>query len=225
MTGSDFQNDALEYRVVSQPHHGTVGLVQGVATYIPEPGFVGDDVFTFSAWDGSTDSNLGVVTIAVVQGTFSMTARTRVPPVYTAGWPVPFGIDLVPFNVRASPQINWDFGDGTATAQTANTTHVYNAGSYQWKVTALLENNGVQVSTNFIGTITIEPTPVLTASTGGSSVVFTWPALSPASLIEETASVGGGNWTVTTNVVSAGPTSYSIEVMPTGQKYYGLPNV
>jgi hypothetical protein len=36
-----------------------------VARYIPDPGFTGVDRFTFAAWDGSTDSNLGTVTIAV----------------------------------------------------------------------------------------------------------------------------------------------------------------
>jgi hypothetical protein len=39
-----------------------------VATYFPEAGFAGTDTFTFAAWDGSTNSNLGLVTITVRQG-------------------------------------------------------------------------------------------------------------------------------------------------------------
>jgi hypothetical protein len=52
-------------RIVSQPANGTVGLSGTVATYFPFTGFTGGDSFTFAAWDGSTDSNLGTVSVAV----------------------------------------------------------------------------------------------------------------------------------------------------------------
>jgi hypothetical protein len=61
----DPDGDALTLRIVSQAAHGTTGLGGIVARYVPEPGFVGVDRFTFAAWDGSTDSNLGTVTIDV----------------------------------------------------------------------------------------------------------------------------------------------------------------
>jgi hypothetical protein len=61
----DPDGDPLTLRIVSQPTHGTTGLVGKLATYRPEPGFVGIDRFTFAAWDGSTDSNLATVTINV----------------------------------------------------------------------------------------------------------------------------------------------------------------
>jgi hypothetical protein len=61
----DPDNNPLTLRIVSQPAHGTTGLSGAVARYIPEPGFTGVDRFTFAAWDGSIDSNLGTVTVNV----------------------------------------------------------------------------------------------------------------------------------------------------------------
>jgi Big-like domain-containing protein len=65
LAASDVDHDPVTLRIVSQPSHGTVGLADTIATYVPEPGFVGDDTFTAAASDGSTDSNLGVVTVHV----------------------------------------------------------------------------------------------------------------------------------------------------------------
>ncbi len=63
LTGSDSDANPLTYRVVSQPEHGTVGISGAIATWFPEAGFVGVTSFTFAAWDGKTDSNLGTVTV------------------------------------------------------------------------------------------------------------------------------------------------------------------
>jgi hypothetical protein len=65
LSASDADGNALTLRVVSQPSHGTVGLAGAEATYFPDSGFNGDDAFTFAAWDGSTDSNLGTVSVVV----------------------------------------------------------------------------------------------------------------------------------------------------------------
>jgi hypothetical protein len=55
----------LELRIVDQPAHGRVGLVGNVATYFPDRGFAGTAAFTFAAWDGHVDSNLGEVAVQV----------------------------------------------------------------------------------------------------------------------------------------------------------------
>ena len=65
LAGVDPDGDPLEFRVVSQPRHGTVGWSGANATYFPETGFAGLDAFTYAAWDGWIDSNLGVVTVRV----------------------------------------------------------------------------------------------------------------------------------------------------------------
>jgi uncharacterized repeat protein (TIGR02543 family) len=52
-------------RIISQAAHGSVGLNGRVATYFPEPAFVGVDTFTFAAYDGSKNSGLGLAAITV----------------------------------------------------------------------------------------------------------------------------------------------------------------
>lgn len=52
-------------RVISQPAHGTVGLIDGVATYFPEPGFAGTETFTYAAYDGAKNSRLATITVEV----------------------------------------------------------------------------------------------------------------------------------------------------------------
>jgi hypothetical protein len=66
---SDADGNSLALRVVSQPEHGTAAVDGTVATYFPDNGFTGADTFTFAAWDGSTDSNLGTVTVEVAPST------------------------------------------------------------------------------------------------------------------------------------------------------------
>lgn len=63
LTGSDPNGNALTYRIVEQPQHGTVGSSGALATYYPEAGFIGTTTFTYAAWDNKTNSNLGTVTV------------------------------------------------------------------------------------------------------------------------------------------------------------------
>ena len=64
------------------------GSADTLATYIPEPGFAGIDRFTFAAWDGSTDSNLGTVTVNVGSGggTTTTTLPGGLGPDLTGHW-------------------------------------------------------------------------------------------------------------------------------------------
>ena len=68
LVAHDVNGDPLTLRIVSQAGHGTVGLAGTLATYYPETGFTGVDTFTFAAWDGSIDSNLGTATLTVGGG-------------------------------------------------------------------------------------------------------------------------------------------------------------
>ncbi len=65
LVASDADHNPLVLRIVSQPGHGTVALSGTAATYYPDGGYSGTDTFTFAAWDGSTDSNLGSATVGV----------------------------------------------------------------------------------------------------------------------------------------------------------------
>jgi hypothetical protein len=86
LQATDADGDALTLRIVSQTLHGTVALADRHAIYQPAPGFNGADQFTFAAWDGRTDSNLGTVRIqvgAVVVPT-ATTSATVLPPTVPA---------------------------------------------------------------------------------------------------------------------------------------------
>jgi hypothetical protein len=55
------------FRIVDQPAHGTVALVNSVATYFAQLGYSGSDTFTFAATEatGFVESNLGTVAVTV----------------------------------------------------------------------------------------------------------------------------------------------------------------
>ncbi len=65
LSATDSNNDKLTIRTITAPMHGLVVLTGTSASYTPEPGFTGDDTFTFAANDTQSDSNLGTVTIHV----------------------------------------------------------------------------------------------------------------------------------------------------------------
>jgi hypothetical protein len=65
LIGTDPNGLTLTYRIVSQPVNGTVAINGSVATYLPATGFKGTDTFTFAAFDGKVDSNLGTITVTV----------------------------------------------------------------------------------------------------------------------------------------------------------------
>ncbi|MGE5704247.1 MAG: Ig-like domain-containing protein, partial [Clostridia bacterium] len=65
---TDFDNDPLEYSIVTNGANGTAvvsNTLTGAYTYTPNPGFIGQDSFTFKAHDGG-GYNIGKVTITVV---------------------------------------------------------------------------------------------------------------------------------------------------------------
>jgi hypothetical protein len=65
LSSNDPNNNPRTLRIVSQPQHGTVALAGSVATYFPDSGFTGPDSFSFAAFDGFADSNLGLVSVTV----------------------------------------------------------------------------------------------------------------------------------------------------------------
>src|SRR4029453_8801248 len=63
---TDQDGNSLTAVVVSQPSNGTLVLnADGSFTYTPNANFNGTDSFTYRANDGTTDSNVATVTIAV----------------------------------------------------------------------------------------------------------------------------------------------------------------
>ncbi|MCC6670451.1 MAG: hypothetical protein IT458_05275 [Planctomycetes bacterium] len=63
LVATDPDANPLTFKIVQQPEHGRVGVNGNLATYHPDPGFAGQDTFTFLAWDGSVHSNTGTVRV------------------------------------------------------------------------------------------------------------------------------------------------------------------
>ena len=86
LAGTDQDNDTLSFRIVSQPKFGTVGLSGTLATYFPNGSHEGQDLFTYAAWDGKTNSNLATVTVGVTAAACQGAAEA-----YNFGCPDPHG--------------------------------------------------------------------------------------------------------------------------------------
>lgn len=65
LNSSDANGNPRVTRIVGQPMHGSVSISGNTATYFPEQDFTGPDFFTFAAFDGFSDSNLGTVSVTV----------------------------------------------------------------------------------------------------------------------------------------------------------------
>jgi hypothetical protein len=135
LAATDADRNALSYRVVSQPGHGTVGLSGATATYFSEPGYVGADSFTWAAWDGSVNSNLATVTVAVGTNTCALLCDATVPSGGVEGSAVSFLGSATPAGCSQAPQYSWTFGDGQ-TGIGASAPHTFAlSGNYGWGLT------------------------------------------------------------------------------------------
>jgi hypothetical protein len=65
LSGSDVENSALSYLIVSGPAHGTLSGGGTNWVYTPAANYNGSDSFTFKANDGAADSSIATVTITV----------------------------------------------------------------------------------------------------------------------------------------------------------------
>ncbi|MEM9531449.1 MAG: Ig-like domain-containing protein, partial [Pseudomonadota bacterium] len=65
ISASDIDGDTLSYQVITSPAQGTLSGIGPNYTYTPAANFNGADSFTVVANDGSVDSNLATVTLAV----------------------------------------------------------------------------------------------------------------------------------------------------------------
>ena len=68
LVANDPDGEPLTYSIASQPGMGSVVITDaatGAYTYTPDPDQNGEDSFTFSATDGSTDSNVATVTVTI----------------------------------------------------------------------------------------------------------------------------------------------------------------
>lgn len=225
LPATDPNGDPLTLRIVSQPAHGSVGLAGTTATYFPEPGFVGNDHFTFAAWDGSTDSNLATGAVAVAQGPFSLTSQAHVPPSFPAGWPAPFRVVATPSNVLSGVAFAWTFGDGSPTLTNQYPVHTYpEPGTYTWHVVSTTQPGASQATATSSGQITILAPETLQITPVWNGISVSWPRFEGDAILEWTAQVGpAAHWRVDTNLVSVRTDRTSVSESKAGPvRFYRL---
>jgi len=162
LSATDADGNALTYRIVSQPANGTVSLSGTSATYFPFTGFAGTDTFTYAAWDGSIDSNLATVTVAVASPPpCTISATASAPTTATVGTAVQFTASATASNCSSGVTYDWNFGDGVhALTQTAS--HAYSSvATFGWTMTA--SAGGVTAVRN--GSIAVSSAPAAPAPT------------------------------------------------------------
>jgi hypothetical protein len=212
-------------RLIAQPAHGSVGLNGAVATYFPEPGYVGTDTFKFSAWDGSKNSGLATGTISVGQGPFALAAVAHVPPTYPAAWPVPFAVVATPSNITATVSHDWDFGDGSAHGVEAQAAHAYALpGTYHWAVISKVQGAGSSATATNSGDVVIGSPVLLTATTGAGATTISWPLTIADSLLEQTGAIGPlASWSATVDPARLNGTTISVtQTNPVGNEFFRL---
>ncbi|QDU65168.1 Ig-like domain-containing protein [Engelhardtia mirabilis] len=121
--GSDADGDSLVGRIVDQPDGGKVGLIGTTATFIADKGFQGITSFTYAAFDGDEDSNLGTVTVQVgapacagvieLEGFGCPGSGGFMPYLQASGCPTPGGsVDLTLSNAVGGGQTLFAIGTG-----------------------------------------------------------------------------------------------------------------
>lgn len=84
LTGSDPNGDALTWRIVTPPAHGTLTGTAPAVSYKSSTGWLGSDSFTFVVRDGSSDSAPATVSLTVVPATVSVVDASQSPLVMPA---------------------------------------------------------------------------------------------------------------------------------------------
>jgi hypothetical protein len=220
LPGSDANGQALSFRVVTQPAHGTVGVSNGQATYFAEAGYVGTDTFSFAANDGFSDSNLGTGTVTVAQGPFSVSGAAQVPTAWPTGWPTPFGAVVTASNTMAAVTCEWDFGDGSGHATGQHVTHTYTTpGVYQWALVA----RAAASQTTLTGSVSVAGPMLLSIVPTDGLLTVAWPKTAADAVLEQTRVLPVPAWTPDTHEVASDPVSFYATVPnPGGNGFFRL---
>jgi hypothetical protein len=62
---TDLDGDPLRTAILKGPKHGFLAGLGTNYSYVPVPGFVGTDTFTYKVWDGTIYSSVGTVTLTI----------------------------------------------------------------------------------------------------------------------------------------------------------------
>jgi len=115
LTATDPDDDMMTYRIDFGPLYGTVGTITGnTVVYTPNENYTGVDSFSFSACDGTWDSNTAMVTITIVPDCSSHFSHAFYGTVTIDGEPAPEHTVIV----AAGPGILPDTAGNPVTTQT-----------------------------------------------------------------------------------------------------------
>jgi len=208
-------------RIISQPANGSLGVSNNVLTYFPNPGFVGNDTFTYAAWDTSKNSLLATGTVRVTQGVYSMGLVANVPTNAPSGWPVAFAAVATITNYSGSVVFNWNFGDGSTSTNEFPTHTFATAGNYHWSVMATAGSTSASANGNISVSAPVNLSLAPAISGGSGQLSISVPSGSAYAVLEESSGLGAGaQWTVVTNLPVVNGNVMNIPVMPAGSKFY-----
>ena len=222
LIAADTDGDTLTLRIVSQALHGTVRLTNRQATYFPAAGFVGNDSFTFAAWDGAADSNLGTGKVSVTPGAPALVAQGVAPESITVGTAAPFWAYATQTNSSAALRYEWSFGDQSNPDSHQNACHAYTlTGAYGWQ---LVVTAGALVTTNTGRILVVAPLPSLTVTRSLDQLVLAWPTNYGGFVLESTDRLGATNaWTSGLDFpVVVGTHNYVTNGVSNATKFYRL---
>ena len=224
LSASDPDNNPLTLRIVNPPRHGTVALTNRTATYFPEPDFTGADEFTFAAWDGSTDSNLGRVNINVAAGPCTLTLQAKTPEECLEGAEMPFRVKARRTGCDAPVTFTWSWNDGEPDQTGAEVCRRFTrAGVVQWQLRA---TTGGAVQT-LQGSVRVKAAPganvALSALRLGNQIQIAWPETAAGFVLEATASLAAPNWQPVPATPAASDGQWRVTLPPSaGEQYFRL---
>ena len=158
LEGSDPDGDSISYVIESQPANGTLNGNAPNLTYTPNPGFNGNDSFTYIVNDGELDSSIATVTITV---TPVNDAPIAVDQVVTTNEDVAVSVvlegsdpdgDTISYIVESQP------ANGILSGDAPNLTYTPNPGFNGSDSFTYIVNDGELDSS--IATVTITVTPI-----------------------------------------------------------------
>ncbi|MEX2044158.1 MAG: LamG-like jellyroll fold domain-containing protein, partial [Opitutus sp.] len=159
LSGSDPENDALAFVVLTQPAHGTLNGTAPELTYTPAPNFFGSDSFTFKADDGAADSLAVAVMLTVTPVNDPPVAQAQAVEV-TSGAAVTMAQvatdidgDALTYTIVAPP------AQGALTGAAPELTYTPAAGFTGTDSFAFKANDGAADSSSAMVTITVTPPP------------------------------------------------------------------
>lgn len=145
---------SLTYTVTASPAHGTLGGNAPDLTYTPAAGYFGPDSFQFKGNNGSLDSNIASVTIAIVG------QPVLIAPTVTTTQDGPVTITLNGQDPNVPPRtltytITQDPKHGTVSGTAPNLIYTPNVGFHGTDSFLITDSNGVATSSPAVVNITV----------------------------------------------------------------------